>query len=114
MSKLPPSYIDSWDEHVARFHRLVTWNMFLEWLGGARARAKAARARELSTKLFSAQAQVQGGRAGLGSHALTEDPDPHTVRGGGGGSGSPPAPGDWQTDPSVARHKIEHAKKKAD
>ena len=50
IDKLPPSYVDMWDDHVAAAGCLVTWSLFTTWLGKARGRARAAKNREQAGK----------------------------------------------------------------
>ena len=75
VDKLPSSYMDMWDNHVAAAGSLVTWSLFTSWLCKARGRARAAKNRELSTRLASGQEEKNRPAVkppqGLGAGAVT-------------------------------------------
>ena len=51
--KLPPNYVNNWDDHAAEAGGDATWDLFKEWLIRVRKTARVARTRDLITQLDS-------------------------------------------------------------
>ena len=71
IEKLPAAYVDRWDEFVGSTGEEVSWNLFLTWLEKARTTAKAARGRDLCTRLNNSGGQKGGGGKGLGASTVS-------------------------------------------
>jgi hypothetical protein len=102
-AKLPPTYLDKWDTHVAESGGSVSWDIFVRWLGKARDIAQVARDRDLNTRCLSAEEKKA---RGLGAGAVVTEPsreEPTKLA----------SEDTFFTDQKVSEEKLEQAKKKA-